>query len=85
MRADALTPAPLTRHRPWLAAQAEAALRWQARPRLALWIGAQPFVPLVFPRFELVDPGAPGTPETIHAPTPVGIRGLLGIEARLWR
>lgn len=82
MRADALEPARLTRHRPWLAAQAEVALRWQPRPRVALWIGAQPFVPIVFPRFELVDPAAPDAPETIHVPTPVGIRGLVGIELR---
>lgn len=81
-RADALEPARLTRHRPWLAAQAEVALRWQPRPGLALWIGAQPFVPIVFPRFELVDPAAPDAPETIHVPTPVGIRGLVGIELR---
>lgn len=81
-RADALEPAPLTRHRPWLAAQAEVALRWQLRPRVALWIGAQPFIPVVFPRFELVDPAAPDAPETIHVPTPVGIRGLVGIELR---
>lgn len=81
-RADALEPARLTRHRPWLAAQAEVALRWQLRPRVALWVGAQPFVPIVFPRFELVDPAALDAPETIHAPTPVGIRGLVGIELR---
>ena len=81
-RADALEPARLTRHRPWLAAEAEVALRWQPRPRVALWIGAQPFVPIVFPRFELVDPAATSAPETIHVPTPVGIRGLVGIELR---
>lgn len=81
-RAAALEPAPLTRHRPWLAAQAEVALRWQLRPRVALWIGAQPFVPIVFPRFELVDPAAADAPETIHVPTPVGVRGLVGIEVR---
>lgn len=81
-RADALEPARLTRHRPWLAAEAEVALRWQPRPRVALWIGAQPFVPIVFPRFELVDPAATSAPETIHVPTPAGIRGLVGIELR---
>lgn len=84
MRADAITPAPLTRHRLWFAAQAEAALRWQARPRVALWIGAQPFVPIVFPRFELIDATAAAS-ETIHAPAPVGIRGLLGVEVRVSR
>ncbi len=84
-RADALEPARLTRHRPWLAAQAEVALRWQPRPRVALWIGAQPFLPIVFPRFELVDPAATSAAETIHVPTPVGIRGLVGIELRASR
>lgn len=84
VRAAAQQPAPLTRHRPWLAAQAEVALRWQPRPRVALWIGAQPFVPIVFPRFELRDPAAPDAPETIHVPTPVGIRGLAGVELRVF-
>jgi len=83
MRADALEPDRITRHRPWLAAQVEVALRWQPWPRVALWIGAQPFVPIVFPRFELVDPAASDTRETIHAPSPVGIRGLAGIELRI--
>ncbi|MCX4242691.1 hypothetical protein [Paraliomyxa miuraensis] len=84
MRGDALAPASLTRLRPWLAAQAEVALRWQPRPRVALWVGAQPFVPLVFPRFELVDSTAPTTTELIHVPTSVGIRGLVGVELRAW-
>ena len=84
MRGDATVPAPLTRSRIWLAAQAEVALRWKPRPRVALWIGAQPFVPLVFPRFELRDPASPATPVAIHQPTPVGIRGLVGIELRAW-
>ncbi len=82
VRADAIDPRALTRHRPWLAAQAEVALRWQPRPGVALWVGAQPFVPIVFPRFELIDPAAPASPETIHAPSAVGVRGLLGIELR---
>lgn len=83
MRADVTEPAALTRHQIWLAAHAEAALRWQVGRRIALWVGAQPFVPIVYPRFELDAPPPDGA-RPIHAPTAVGVRGLAGIEIRAW-
>lgn len=84
MRADVSRPAPLTRHQIWWSAQAEVALRWQLGRRVALWVGAQPFVPLVFPRFELRDEAAPNGSQTIYAPFAVGVRGLAGVEVRAW-
>ncbi|MEM9457179.1 MAG: hypothetical protein AAGF11_23580 [Myxococcota bacterium] len=84
MRADATRPVSLTRHQIWLSVQAEVGLRWQLGRRVALWVGAQPFVPLVFPRFELRDEAAPSEPQTIYAPSAAGIRGLAGVEVRAW-
>jgi hypothetical protein len=81
MRAD--VRAGGTRQPLWIALTAEVGVRWPVTPRVSLWLSAMPFVPLRVPEFRLVDPGDPDRTERVYRPSPVGIRGLAGVEIRL--
>lgn len=84
MRADSDAPAGGTTNAPWLAAHAEPGIRWSFADRLSLWVSAQVVVPVRYPDFELVDPADRTIVEGVYRPEPVGVRGLLGLEVRLW-
>jgi hypothetical protein len=83
MRADPDASAGVTRNRIWFAAQAEPGIRWAFSKRVSLWVAAQAFVPIVYPRFELADPADPSSPVPVWTPAPAGLRGLVGLEFRL--
>jgi hypothetical protein len=78
------TGATQSRTRLWFAVQAEPGIRWAFSKRVSLWVAAQAFVPIVYPRFVLADPDDPTRDEReVHRPSPAGLRGLVGFEFRL--